>query len=138
MHFNCSFHYHSFLNGNAFQLFQVCHFYLINHNMIFRLKYGSCIQLFLIPQSYTWRGNLCVETPVLQSEMCWFVLTLNNFLLFLLFSQYMFLFRYKFYISDNIWHRLSLFLKSDMNLEDANSQYFFNSFAVNIDRFILS
>ena len=48
MHFNCSFHYHSFLNGNAFQLFQVCHFYLINHNMIFRLKYGSCIQLFLI------------------------------------------------------------------------------------------
>ena len=41
--------------------------------MIFRLKNGSSRQLFLIPQSYTWRGNLHVESPVLQSEMCWFI-----------------------------------------------------------------
>ena len=39
---------------------------LFNRNMIFRLKNGSSRQLFLIPQSYTWRRNLHVESPVLQ------------------------------------------------------------------------
>ena len=79
---------------------------LLNRNMIFRLKNGSSRQLFLIPKLYTWRGNLHVESPVLQSEMCWFILTLNPFVLSPFFPQYMFIFRYTFYISNNRWHWL--------------------------------
>ena len=44
----------------------------------------------------------------LQLEMCWFILTLNCFVLTpIVFPIYMFLFRYTFYISDDIWHWLS-------------------------------
>ena len=77
---------------------------LCNCNMIFRLKNGSSRRLFLTPQVYTWRGSIHVDTPVIQSEMCWFILSLNSFVLSPIVSQYMFLFRYKFYISNNMWH----------------------------------
>ena len=79
---------------------------LLNCNMIFRLKNGFSRHLFLVPQSYIWRGNLHVESPVLQSEMCWFTLTLDLFVLSP-FVFLMFLFRYTFYISNNRWHWLS-------------------------------
>ena len=71
---------HILLNGNAFQWFQVCQFYLIV-TWYLDLKNGSSRQLFFIPQSYRWGGNVDVEFPVLRSEMCWFILTLNLFVL---------------------------------------------------------
>ena len=73
--------YHSLLYGNYFQLFQVCQFYLILTWYLDWKTASSCRQFFLIPQSYTWRGNLHVEIPVLQPEMCWFILILNLFVL---------------------------------------------------------
>ena len=79
---------------------------LLNRNMIFRLKNGSSRQ-FLISKSYTWSRKLHVVIPVLQSEMCWSILTLNPLYYLILFFQYMFLFCYTFYISNNIWHWLS-------------------------------
>ena len=54
---------------------------LFNRKMIFRLKNGFSRQLFLIPQSYKRRRNLHVASSVLQSEMGWFLLTLNPFFL---------------------------------------------------------
>ena len=51
--------------------------------------------------------ELDVVSPVLQSEMYRFILTLSWFVLSPFVSQYMFLFRYTFYISNNRWHRLS-------------------------------
>ena len=81
---------------------------LSNRNMILRPKNSSSRQLFLIPQLYTWHWDIHVEFPVLQSEMCWFILTLNTFALSsIAFPIHDFFFRYKFYISNNIWHWLS-------------------------------
>ena len=65
---------------------------LLNRNRIFRLKNGSSRQFFLIPQSYILRGNLHLETPVLQSEIRWFILSLNPFVLSLIFFQIYFFF----------------------------------------------
>ena len=56
-HWNCSL-YHSLLNGNPFQLFQVCHFYLIVTWYL-----GFSRQLFLIPQHGT-------ETYMLKLSPC--------------------------------------------------------------------
>ena len=78
---------------------------LFKRDIIFRLKNGSSRQSFLMPQSYTWCRNLHVESLVLQSKMCWFILILNPFVLFqFVLPIYIF---FSLHISNNRWHWLS-------------------------------
>ena len=83
---------------------------LFDRNMIFRLKTKQRLFEAIILNNTILcmtRGNLHVETPVLQSEIYWFIRTLNLFVLLSIAFPLYVSFPLHMLISNNIWHWLS-------------------------------
>ena len=116
--------YHSLLNGNAFQLFQVCHFHLIATWYFDWKTNGSSRQSFFNTTIAYMTRELNVETPVLQSEVCWILLTLNPFVLspivFPICSFFVTHFTFQIYMTLTEWQSISLWIFQTWPFDIAN------------------